>query len=173
MSETQAAQFDDAHAGKCSLAAESLRSSGYLRLGVTGWSMLPAVLPGDTLLIERASHGEVSDGDIVLFARDRRLFVHRIVSKGETHLLTRGDAMPQGDSPVPVVDVLGKVILIVRGRRSLRPTRSRTLLHRAGAALFRRSDFAARVMARVHNLRQASRTPEIQTQSHRAVPCPN
>ena len=38
---------------KCELAAEVLRSSGELRLRVTGSSMLPAVWPGDELTIRR------------------------------------------------------------------------------------------------------------------------
>ena len=45
---------DQGHALKCELAAESLRLSGRLRLRVTGWSMLPTICPGDTLIIERA-----------------------------------------------------------------------------------------------------------------------
>src|SRR5262249_37101837 len=42
----------EAHAIKCELAAEVLRFSGRLRLQVGGWSMLPSVFPGDTLLVE-------------------------------------------------------------------------------------------------------------------------
>ena len=66
------------HALKCELAGEVLRSSGRLRLRVTGWSMLPAIFPGDTLVIERANGESLGKGDIVLFHRDRRLFVHRV-----------------------------------------------------------------------------------------------
>src|ERR1700758_403813 len=76
----------DAHALKCELAGEVLRSSGKLRLRVTGCSMLPAVWPGDTLFVERTTRESVEEGDIVLYERDRRFFVHRVVRK------TRADA---------------------------------------------------------------------------------
>ena len=72
--------FDDAHAVKCELAGEVLRASGRVRLQVTGWSMLPSVWPGDTLVIESVASDAVSEGDIVLFSRERRLFAHRVVT---------------------------------------------------------------------------------------------
>src|SRR5450631_1317539 len=96
--------WDETHALKCELAGEVLRSSGKLRLRVTGWSMLPTVWPGDTLLIERVGREEVSEGDIVLFGRDRRLFAHRVVAKVDIsenlQLTTQGDGMPRPDAPL-------------------------------------------------------------------------
>ena len=38
---------------KCELAAEVLRSFGTLRFAATGWSMLPSVWPGETLVVDR------------------------------------------------------------------------------------------------------------------------
>jgi signal peptidase len=144
---------------KCELAGEVLRSSGKLRLRVTGWSMLPAVMPGDTLVIERVSSDAVSEGDIVLFGRDRRFFVHRVITKGEpqnTELVTRGDAMRTPDPPVSERDLLGRVSFIVRNGKCLKPSQSRRFPERAVAALVQRSTFAARVVVGVHGLRQAS-----------------
>ncbi len=73
-------ELSETHAVKCELAGDVLRSSGTLRLQVSGWSMLPAIRPGDVLVIHRAGSEDVSKGDIVLFSRDRRLFAHRVVS---------------------------------------------------------------------------------------------
>ena len=70
----------DNHALKCGLAVEVLRSSGTLHLRVLGWSMLPTVWPGDTLVVERLASNEVFDGDIVLFSNGRRFVAHRVVS---------------------------------------------------------------------------------------------
>ena len=82
------------HSVKCELAGEILRSSGTLRLKVTGWSMLPSVLPGDTLVVKPAKGDSVSRGDIVLFGRNRRLFAHRVVERVQSsQILTRGDSM--------------------------------------------------------------------------------
>ena len=70
-----ASTFDEVHSIKCEMAAEVLRTSGLLRLKVTGWSMLPTVRPGDTLIVERAGRSALVQGDIVLVSRNRRLFV--------------------------------------------------------------------------------------------------
>jgi hypothetical protein len=37
----------------CELVAEVLRSFGTIRFAATGWSMLPSLWPGDTLMVER------------------------------------------------------------------------------------------------------------------------
>jgi signal peptidase I len=152
----------EANALKCELAAEVLRSSGSLRLCVTGWSMLPTVWPGDTLVIERMSNDAASKGEIVLFGRDRRLFAHRVVAKRKPHdaaILTRGDAMPTADPPVPESDVLGRVSFIVRNGRCIEPSRRMRLSKRAVAAVLRRSSSAARVVVGVRSMLQKLHGP--------------
>ena len=155
------------HALKCELACEVLRSSGSLRLQVTGWSMLPTVWPGDTLVVERVGSDDIVEGDIALFSRERRIFAHRVVGKsaaaGDETILTRGDAMPQSDPPVSSRDLLGRVCYILRDGKQMKPTRVRRFSERAAAAVFRRSSFAARVIVGVHGLRRLSReTSQIQ-----------
>jgi signal peptidase I len=149
---------DTENALKCELASEVLRSSGKLRLRVTGWSMLPTVWPGDTLLVERASSDEVSEGDIVLYGRDRRLVVHRVVRKVSpgSGILTRGDAMPRPDPLVSGNDVLGRISSILRNGKCIEPGRTLRFSSRAVAALVQRSVFAARVVVGIHGMRQTS-----------------
>lgn len=151
---------DTAHALKCELATEVLRSSGKLRLRVTGWSMLPSVWPGETLLVERASADQVSEGDIVLFGRDRRLFAHRVVARrcaaGHTHIITQGDGMRRPDPPVRSSQLLGRVSHIVRNGRHIEPRTSLRLPDRIVAALVRCSESAKRLVVRVHGMRQMS-----------------
>lgn len=157
-----------AHALKCELAGEVLRLSGKLRLRVTGWSMLPTVWPGDTLVVERVESGAVSAGDIVLFRRDRRLFAHRVVAMADglngARITTQGDGMAQPDPPVAGAEVLGKVSLVVRNGRGLAPGASLGLSGRALAALVRRSDSAARIVVGIHGMRQPRQEE---------TPCPN
>jgi len=152
--------LDEAHALKCDLAGEVLRSSGTLRLQVMGWSMLPTVWPGDTLVVESADSNSVCKGDIVLFGRDRRLFAHRVVTKrgqpGDSRVVTRGDAMPAPDSPLAEDELLGKVSVIVRDGRCIAPSRSLRFSERAVAALVRSSEIAARVVVGVHGIHQSS-----------------
>lgn len=124
--------------------------------------MLPAVMPGDTLVIKRVSSGAVSKGDIVLFGRDRRFFVHRVITTGQpqnAELVTRGDAMRSPDPPVPESDLLGRVSFIVRNGKCLKPSQSRRFPERAVAALVQRSTLVARVVVGVHGLRQTSEGP--------------
>jgi signal peptidase I len=151
-----AATMGESNAVKCELAAEVLRSSGALRLQVTGSSMLPTVWPGDTLLIESVENCPVSVGDIVLFSRDRRLFVHRVTgtidASGGLEILTRGDAMPRPDPPVPEGDLLGKVCYISRNGKIIAPSKTPRWTERMIAAFVRSSDFAARVVVGIRSM---------------------
>jgi signal peptidase I len=152
-------EFNNAHALKCEMASEVLRSSGTLRLRVTGWSMLPTIWPGDTLVVESVTSDAVNEGDIVLFGRDRRLFAHRVVQNiygGFAEILTRGDAMPKPDPPVCETELLGKVRYIVRNGKSFEPGRSLGLTDRAVAALVRSSEMAARAVVGVRGKSQTS-----------------
>jgi signal peptidase I len=148
------AVFDSAHTVRCELASEVLRSSGRLRLQVMGWSMLPAVWPGDVVTVERAQCEDVSAGDIVLFTRDRRLFVHRVVAKtgrGETlRIITRGDGMSEPDPPISNFQLLGKISLITRGEKRIAPPRNIGFGWRMIGALVRRSHWCARVLVRLY-----------------------
>jgi signal peptidase I len=150
----------EAHAIKCDLAAEVLRASGTLRLRVMGSSMLPSVWPGDTLIIERVNSDAVSRGDIVLFGRDRRLFVHRVVAKTDMDqdcaILTRGDALPQPDRPVRGRNLLGRVSFIVRDGKLVAPSGGLRLPQRAIAALVQRSEIAARAVVSIHSMLEGS-----------------
>ena len=155
------------HALKCELAGEVLRSSGKLRIQVTGWSMLPSVWPGDTLLIERISGAHVAEGDIVLFSRNRRLFAHRVVGKNSgaqnIQIITKGDGMPRPDAPVTGGELLGKVSSILRRGKSIEPRTSLGFPERAVAALVQRSSSAARLVVGVHEMRP--------TQQEQVAPC--
>ncbi len=150
--------FGEAHAVKCEVAADALRLCGTLRLEVRGWSMLPAVWPGDTLVIERVEGYRISKGDLVLFNRDRRLFVHRVVTTGVdgSSVLTQGDAMLAPDPVVQESELLGRVSMILRKGKSIAPRRNQSFSARAVAALVRRSELAARVVVGVHGGRQIS-----------------
>jgi Peptidase S24-like len=152
---------------KCELAGEMLCSSGSLCLRVDGWSMLPVIWPGDTLVIDRVSASAVTEGDIVMFSRGQRLVAHRITKKCSPRtVLTQGDALPRSDSPVSDRDLWGKVSFIVRNGKWIEPSRRRSFSQRAASALFRHSEIAAHVVVVVHGLRRRSQVEPslIQTQ---------
>jgi len=70
--------------GRCSLAAEALRSWGTLKVRANGVSMLPTLWPGDVLTVQSVCPEQVEPGEIVLYMRQDRFFIHRIVSRDLT-----------------------------------------------------------------------------------------
>jgi len=154
---------------KCELAGEVLRSSGTLRVRATGWSMLPTVWPGDTLVIERIQQpGAVSEGDIAMFSNGRRFVAHRVVAKGNgsgaSMVQTQGDAVPHPDSPITRGDLLGKVAFILRNGTCITPRKTLGFSERALAALFRRSEIVARLAVGVRRMRPSSKVQASQVQ---------
>ena len=135
----------------CEMAAEVLRSWGRLRLRVTGVSMLPAVWPGDILLVQSHDAAEAAPGDIVLFQRAGRLVAHRVVkrtiSQQDIQWLTRGDTMGCSDAPISRGQLLGRVAAIERGSRRFTPRRS--VAGRLASWLLSRSDLATRALLKV------------------------
>jgi len=131
MPSTQEARED----AKLDLVAELLRCSGAVRLKAWGASMLPSLWPGDLLTIQTVAHDDVVPGEIVLVMRDNRFLVHRLVEKQRVQdcvsWITRGDAMPHDDAPVAASELLGRVVAINRGNRSLVPVRRLSLLQSA------------------------------------------
>lgn len=122
----------------CGLAQEVVQTFGEVRLRVFGTSMVPAVLPGDQVLIQRATLDEILPGEIAVFLRSGRLFVHRVVDrKGmpaapkaeeELCLITRGDRQRDCDPPVYSSELLGRVVSIERGRREIKVAANRATL---------------------------------------------
>lgn len=164
------AAASDIRSLKCEMAAEVLRSCGSLRTRAAGHSMLPAIWPGDTLMIERTAGNDVTEGDIVWFRRGDRFVVHRVMMKTGSYgcltLQTQGDSAPRPDSPISDNEVLGKVAFIVRNGKCVAPSRILRLSHRAVAALVRHSDFAASVILKLHQSRQRY---QVQNSHDRAV----
>lgn len=108
---------------KHSLASEVLRTAGKFRLAAFGYSMLPTLWPGDLLTIQSQSLEQVQPSEVVLFSREGRFFIHRVVRKVkmglETRLITRGDALPSVDATVFPLEFLGKIVSVRRGDRDI------------------------------------------------------
>lgn len=109
------------------LAAEILASGGKIKLRARGISMLPTLWPGDLLTVEGASCHQAAPGDLVLVLVNQRPLIHRVRERleydGRIRWITRGDAVPQSDPPVPPSDLLGRVSSVQRSRRAIVPTR--------------------------------------------------
>jgi hypothetical protein len=146
----------------CQLVSEVLQLSGSVRIRVLGDSMFPSILPGDTLVVERQEITEMVPGDIVLFARNGRLFAHRMVSQkmrtDHPFVVTCGDSRLDHDAPVFPHEVLGCVTSIARGARRISPRVTRW--KKRVSWLGRRSDFLKRCLlwltCRIHSLRDVT-----------------
>src|ERR1700687_592255 len=105
--------------GRCSLAAEALRSWGTLKVRANGVSMLPTLWPGDVLTVQSIRLDQGEPGEIVLYMRQDRFFIHRIISRDltrdKTFLVTRGDCMFEDDPPIGGGELLGKIVGVWRG----------------------------------------------------------
>ncbi len=109
----------------CGLAGEVVRTFGEVRLRVFGTSMVPSILPGDLISVQRVDMSEISPGEIVLFSQQGRLFAHRAAgsagSPDDPYLVTRGDRLCHNDPPVFSSELLGRVSSIERGHRQVQP----------------------------------------------------
>jgi hypothetical protein len=136
----------------CSLAAEVLEQNGTVRVRVSGQSMLPTLWPGDVLTIQTRQLAEVQPGELVLYERRGRFFVHRLAcSPRENSFVTRGDCMAQSDPPIPREQFLGIVTVISRGKAVLVPSRNRSLANRILATILCDCGLLQRLVLRFHS----------------------
>jgi signal peptidase I len=126
--------------GRCSLAAEALRSWGTLKVRAHGVSMLPTLWPGDILTVQSVCPEQVAPGEIVLYMRQDRFFIHRIVStdlnRNKAFLVTRGDCMFEDDPPVDRSELLGRIVEVRRAGATFMPVRKLSPFRRVVAWLF-------------------------------------
>ena len=158
--------FDDhnrvgaAHAEKCVLVGEVVRSFGMVRLRVTGSSMLPAVWPGDTLIILCRNSNELRPGDMLLYCREGRLVVHRVVSRsacrGQLGIAVRGDSLSTQEDLVHPSEIFGTVSGIVRNGKYIEPI-SRLKYHQRLIGVFTsHSNSLARLVIFIHSICSAA-----------------
>jgi signal peptidase I len=144
---------------KCELAGEVLRSFGRLRFAATGWSMLPSVWPGETLVVERVSPDQVHIGDVVLVGREGKLCAHRVIDTGadpeNPRWITQGDAMPAPDRPVAGNELLGRVAYLIRAGKVVAVPARLSVVEGLIANIVRRSVPAARALVYLNRMRQA------------------
>jgi len=113
--------------GSVSEISRKVRSQGSVCLRVLGGSMTPWIRSGDLVFIKRYDFERVSAGDVILFERDGRFFVHRMIARAQSirsgekiaRLITKGDALDGLDAPVSPEEFLGRATRIHRGHRHI------------------------------------------------------
>jgi len=99
---------------------EVLARDGLAWVTAASSSMTPLIRPGDALRVVPLGAGRARVGTIVVYRRDAKLVVHRVVAAGRDGLVTRGDALGEADLPVDWSRVVGRVAAIrTSGGRTL------------------------------------------------------
>lgn len=86
---------------------------GYTFFEVISGSMSPSIEKWDLIVVEVGDDFE--KGDVISYKRDGVFITHRIVEKGDTYYITKGDANNSVDNPVDKKDVAGKVVKVFSG----------------------------------------------------------
>ncbi len=138
-----------------------MRAGHDVRIRVAGSSMVPALWPGDELLVRALGSAEPSRGELPLFVRDGRLCTHRLINRavdsGAVQLITRGDTALKSDPPHALDQILGSVVSIIRDGSPVPVVSSR-----GGKMLsfaIRHSGFLRRAILKMHALSRDSWTP--------------
>jgi len=90
------------------LAREHLDQGRALRLVTQGHSMWPRLRDGQLVVVEPLV-GPPRVGDVVLIATPSRLILHRVIRSDARAIITKGDAAPRDDGPIPRAAILGRL----------------------------------------------------------------
>lgn len=111
--------------------ARATTSGGVDGIVHAGFSMMPALRPGDLLSVRAVPAGAPIRAGAVLIAADAMgLVAHRVVRWDGSQVVLRGDANRVDDPPRPWSAIVGEVSRAERGGRAvpLSPSRLRRLL---------------------------------------------
>ena len=94
-----------------------LESGNSIELPATGYSMFPAFMPGDRVIVKPFPKGEIpKPGSVVVYKENSGLVMHRLVqiidddSSGKPLFITRGDSRMEPDRPVTLQQLIGMAV---------------------------------------------------------------
>ncbi len=91
-----------------------------IRMNARGISMFPLISTGDRIIVRPEKKYAI--GEVVVFKRNDALLCHRLVKiferDGIRYGQTRGDSFLDPDEPVPIDQMLGKVVEVEKGKIS-------------------------------------------------------
>ncbi len=107
------------------LAADILSKGDMLRFRAHGGSMYPFIKNGDIIKVKPMEASAIRVGDVIFYRSVRgRLFAHRVIKVDAQHgrvaLVTKGDSVSSADPLVHPKQVLGQVVAIRRGERTIK-----------------------------------------------------
>ncbi len=118
----------------------SLEMEGIIELPVLSESMLPAMVPGRNIKIQRTPWNKCSSGDIIVFREGKRLTAHRLLfSLGagrSCYCFQKGDSNTYGHF-IRAERIVGRVLESQDKNGSYVDLSSRTVRHKARVIAFR------------------------------------
>ncbi|MGH9863966.1 MAG: hypothetical protein ACRD4H_00975, partial [Candidatus Acidiferrales bacterium] len=90
--------------------------------------MLPWFRPGDIIFLRKTDLREISRGDVIVFERNGRLCMHRVITLCASHngkkssawFISKGDSVAEADEPVCAEEFRGRVEFLYRHGREIR-----------------------------------------------------
>ncbi len=105
------------------LIREEMAQGTPFRFRVISGSMAPLIEAGDEIVSQRASAETLRRGDVVLYTMGNAFHTHRLLTRRRrgdvTLLVTKGDASLSPDQPWGEESLLGKVVAIRKGHRTI------------------------------------------------------
>ena len=105
------------------LIKESLEKIKMVRFRALGSSMFPFIKNGDIITVKYINSKDIVIGDILLYQRDEKFFVHRLIDKrrnnNNIYYITKGDNLPNSDLPIEISSIKGKVVEIQNDKRRI------------------------------------------------------
>lgn len=84
---------------------------GYTFFEVATGSMADTIQIGDIVIVKLTN--EVNENDIIVFKENENFITHRLISKNENEIITKGDANNSEDKPIKEEQIIGKVEKII------------------------------------------------------------
>jgi len=80
---------------------------------ITSSSMWPALKKGDLVFIKgELSKEDIAIGDIIVYENKLGFTIHRVISKNDETVITKGDANNTNDAPVVYEEIVGKAVFV-------------------------------------------------------------
>ncbi len=98
--------------------------NGYLEIPSKGTSMFPMIRQNNICVFKNFDHGDVHKGDVLLFETKEggltgHRLLHTIKRKNQVWYICKGDTNLHSDEPVAEKQIIGKLKMIKRNRRTI------------------------------------------------------
>lgn len=97
----------------CRITGKSVSLFGYQADVVQSESMEPNLYKDDLVIVKHVSEEEIAIKDVLVFRRDGKKYVHRLISYEDGLYTTQGDANDFSDKPITYEAIEGKVVSTV------------------------------------------------------------